>query len=215
VTSARTERVTCVGRSEQWIGQPLDRLDGPAKVTGAARYSAEYPQDHLAHVALVHATITRGRITSIDVAAASGLAGVVAVITHENAPRMKRTSAQNPARGNLSSSATSVTYLNTDEIHWNGQPVAVVVAETVDIAHHAVSLVRVGYDTAPATVDFEAELGRAKKQPGNPITPPHANQGDAEAALASARFAVDPAVHHADAPPQRDRTPHHHRHMVG
>jgi CO/xanthine dehydrogenase Mo-binding subunit len=56
----------------------------------------------------------------------------------------------------------------TDEIHWNGQPVAVVVAETIDIARHAASLVHVGYDEWPATVAFDAALGHAEKQPRNP-----------------------------------------------
>jgi xanthine dehydrogenase YagR molybdenum-binding subunit len=199
VTATETPAIT--GDRRGWIGRPLDRRDGPAKTTGAARYSADYPHDGLGHAALVHATITRGRITSIDTAEASALPGVVAVITHENAPPMKATAAQNPARGNLSSSATNVTYLNTDEIHFNGQPVAVVVADTLEVARHAASLVRVGYEEWKASVDFMAELGNAKKQRGNPIMPPHADRGDAEAALAAADVAIDlrfttPPLHH-------------------
>lgn len=73
--------------TERWIGQPLDRRDGPSKTTGTARYSAEYPFDDLAYAALVCATITRGRITSIDTAAASALPGVLAVITHQTPRR--------------------------------------------------------------------------------------------------------------------------------
>jgi xanthine dehydrogenase YagR molybdenum-binding subunit len=177
--------------AERWIGQPLDRRDGPAKTTGTARYSAEYPFDDLAYAALVCATITRGRITSIDTAAASALPGVLAVITHQNAPKMKETGAQDVDRGVFTASATSVPYLNIDEIHWNGQPVAVVVAETADIARDAASLVQVTYDEWPAVVDFVAELGNARKQPENSLLSQHADKGDAEAALAAAPIAVD------------------------
>jgi xanthine dehydrogenase YagR molybdenum-binding subunit len=201
VSTTDTPTRTDVDRPQRWVGRPLDRRDGPAKTTGAARYSAEYPPEDLAHAALVHATITRGRISTINAEQASAVPGVVAVITHENAPRMKATAAQNPTRGNLSSSATNVTYLNTDEIYWNGQPVAVVVAETLDIARHAASLVRIKYEEWPAAVDFDAELGHAKKQPSNPMLRPHADKGDAHAALAAAEFAVDlrfttPPLHH-------------------
>ena len=177
--------------TERWIGQPLDRRDGPAKTTGTARYAAEYPFDDLAYAALVCATITRGRITAIDTAAASALPGVITVITHENASKMKATAAQDIDRGIFSASATSVTYLNTDEIHWNGQPVAVVVAETADIARHAASLVQATYDEWPAAVDFAAELGNARMQPDSSPMSQHANNGDAEAALAAAPIAVD------------------------
>jgi xanthine dehydrogenase YagR molybdenum-binding subunit len=194
-------RPPAADRVERWIGRPMDRRDGPAKTTGTARYSAEYPHDDLVYAALVHSTITRGRITSIDTEEALMLPGVLAAITHENAPRMKATAAQNPARGNLSSSATNVTYLNTDQIYWNGQPVAVVVAETLDIARHAASLVRVRYDERPGTVDFMAALSGAKKQSRNPLAPPHADKGNAEGALAAAPIAVDlrfttPPLHH-------------------
>src|SRR5262249_14374961 len=178
-------------RSARWIGQPLDRRDGQAKTTGAARYSADYPHDRLAHAPLVHATIARGPLTATHTAEASALPGVVAVITHQTAPRMKKTGAQNPSRGNLSSAATSVTSLNTDEIHWNGQPVAVIVAETADTAHHAASLVRVHYEEWPAMVDFAASLGQAKRQPRNPLLPTHADKGDAEAAPAPAPVTLD------------------------
>ena len=70
------------------IGLPLTRPDGPAKVTGAARYVADTPVGGLTHAALVMSSIPAGRVTAIDTAAALAAAGVLAVITHENAPRV-------------------------------------------------------------------------------------------------------------------------------
>src|SRR6266487_142593 len=116
------------------VGKPIDRVDGPAKTTGAARFPAEYPYPDLAHAELVYATISRGRITTIDTAAASAIPGVITVITHQNAPAMKPPPRVNML--NLSSlvSGTTVNYLQSDEVHWDGQPVAVVVAETLAAA---------------------------------------------------------------------------------
>ena len=71
------------------VGKAVDRVDGPAKTTGKARYAAEFPYDGIAHAALTYATVTRGRITAIDTAEASSVPGVLAVLTHLNAPSMK------------------------------------------------------------------------------------------------------------------------------
>ena len=152
---AETERATGATR---YVGRAVERLDGPAKTTGRARYAAEHPYPELAHAALVHATIARGRITAIDTAAAGAVPGVIAVLTHENAPAMKpapKVSLFNPSSF---ATSTSVNYLATDEVHWNGQPVAVVVAETPEAARYAASLVRLTYQELPATVDFATGL---------------------------------------------------------
>jgi xanthine dehydrogenase YagR molybdenum-binding subunit len=73
------------------IGKPMDRTDGRLKVTGAARYAAEFPMENLAHAVVVRSTIARGRIQSIDTSAAEKSAGVLAVITHLNAPKLATT----------------------------------------------------------------------------------------------------------------------------
>ena len=70
------------------IGEPLSRVDGPAKVTGAASYAAEFALPDLAYGAIVQSTIAKGRITAIDTAAAERAPGVLAVITHANAPKL-------------------------------------------------------------------------------------------------------------------------------
>jgi xanthine dehydrogenase YagR molybdenum-binding subunit len=83
---AETKRAT---GATKYVGRGVERLDGPAKTTGRARYAAEHPYPDLAHAALVHATIARGRITAIDTAAARAVQSVIEVLTHENAPAMK------------------------------------------------------------------------------------------------------------------------------
>jgi xanthine dehydrogenase YagR molybdenum-binding subunit len=183
------------------VGRPIDRVDGVAKTTGAARYSAEYPYADIAHAALVHANVTRARITAVDTAAASAVRGVLAVITHLNAPPMKPARPVNMLNLSTLASGSSVNYLNTDEVHWNGQPVAVVVAETLDAAQEAAALVAISYEELPATVDFGAQERHATPQKSTAISSGGATKGDAEAALAAAPVSVDlrfttPGHHH-------------------
>ena len=174
------------------VGRPLDRLDGTAKVTGAARYAAEFPYPDLAHAALVHSTVARGRITRIDTAAAAAIPGVIAVLTHHNAPKLRAPRRANMVRdGGPSVSGTPVNYLNTDEVHWDGQPVAVVVAETSAAAHEAADLVEVAYEELPFAADFAAEEANARPAKGDITFRGAAKKGDAEAALAAAPVSVD------------------------
>jgi xanthine dehydrogenase YagR molybdenum-binding subunit len=187
------DRTAPPAESGPWVGRPVDRTDGTAKVTGAATYSAEYPFPDIAHAVLVHATIARGRIRSIDTALAEAHPGVVAVLTHRNAPKL----APAPSRVNLMDLSTMaagsrVPYLNTDEVFYDGQPVAVVVADRLEAAQYAASLVDIDYETLPAHVDFATEQGRAtpvKQSLGMPTL--IARKGDADAALASAPRRVD------------------------
>ncbi|OLF16773.1 xanthine dehydrogenase family protein molybdopterin-binding subunit [Actinophytocola xanthii] len=173
------------------LGRPVDRVDGTAKTSGAVRFSTDYPYPDLAHAALVCATVARGRIISIDTAAATALPGVLAVLTHENAPTM------NPPRAvtllDLSTMAASstVNVLNTDEVHWDGQPVAVAVATSPEAAAEAAALVRVDYQASPSAVDFDAALPDAVEQKNSMLAPAGGSKGDAERALAEAAVSVD------------------------
>jgi xanthine dehydrogenase YagR molybdenum-binding subunit len=176
---------------EKSVGKPIDRVDGVAKTTGGARFSAEYPYPGLTYAALVHATVSRGRVTSIDTTEASAVAGVVAVITHENAPALKPPPRISMMDLSTMVSATSVNYLQDAEIHWDGQPVAVVVAETSEAAREAAALVKVAYRTTESVVDFVKAQPDAKPQKGNALMPAGAKKGDAEAALAAADVTVD------------------------
>ncbi|TKG62038.1 xanthine dehydrogenase family protein molybdopterin-binding subunit [Prauserella endophytica] len=191
---------------EPSVGKPVDRVDGTAKTTGAARFAAEYPYPGLAHAALVHATVSRGRITAIDTTEAAAIPGVITVLTHHNAPALKPPRRFNPLDLSTMASGTSVSYLNTDEVHWDGQPVAVVVAETLTAAREAAALVEVSYTTFASTVDFKAEEPNAEPQKGNLLMSGSAKKGDAEAALAKApvrieaRFTTPPHHHNAIEP---------------
>ncbi len=173
----------------RFLGQPVDRLDGHDKVTGAARFSAEYPVENLAHAALVLSTIPKGIISAIETRAAERAPGVIKVITHENAPEMKV-----PAPMSLdppSSGTTSVRILNTDRIAWNGQPVALVVAGTPEQAVHAASLVRLEYKPEAAVTSFEASIPHARKPKNILGEPPEVTNGDPDAAFQAAPHRVD------------------------
>ena len=120
------------------IGDAIDRVDGPLKVTGAARYSAEWPADRLAYGVIVQSTIAKGTITRIDVAAASAQPGVLAILTADNAPALPQ-----HGRAGVDPPAGRVLSLLQDrEVRYNGEPVALVVAESFEQATYAASLVR-------------------------------------------------------------------------
>ncbi len=183
-------RVTSRPAERTGIGAPVDRVDGTAKTTGAALFSAEYHYADLTHAALVHATISHGTIVAVDTARALAHPGVIAVLTHENVPTLAPT----PKPGlNLNSLApgTIVNYLNTDEVFWDGQPVAVVVADTLDAAHHGASLVDVRYRMLPSSVDFASVEHEAVPQKANALLRAGERKGDAEAVLAAAPVTVD------------------------
>jgi xanthine dehydrogenase YagR molybdenum-binding subunit len=174
------------------VGRPIDRVDGAVKTTGASEYTADRPYPDLAHATLVHATIARGRITAIDTTAAEAVTGVLAVITHRNAPPLKPPPARvNPLDLSTMASGTKVNYLGSDEVHWNGEPVAVVVAETLEAAMEAAGLVHVEYAAGPAATDFHAAEDSAEPVRALPMMPGGGRKGDAEQALAVAPVSVD------------------------
>ena len=175
------------------IGAPISRLDGPAKVRGEARYAAEFPLDGMVYAALVFSTVARGRIVSIDSEAAQAAPGVVLVLSHQNAPPM----APPPVlmREPLGGSGDALPVFQDDQVHWNGQPVALVLADTQEQADHAASLVRVRYETFDAVTTMEAARAAGIETGAFMGQPLRDASGDAEAALAGAAHRVD-AVYH-------------------
>ncbi len=133
------------------IGAPVDRVDGRVKVTGSAVYSGDVDLPRLAHAVLVLSTVSSGRIATLDTAAALHMPGVLAVLTHLNAWRLPQggRAGVNPPAGRV------LTLLQDDVVHFNRQPVAVVVAESLDQAAAAARRVTVGYAVEPATLDFD------------------------------------------------------------
>ena len=152
-----------------YIGTATSRVDGVAKVTGAAKYAAEFNIPGLAHGSVVSATIARGRITRIDTGAATAVKGVLAVLTHENRPSMA--SADEAWKDEAAPDGSPFRPLYDDRIRFNGQPVALVVAETSEIARHAASLVRVEYAPEPHVTDVFRQRDAAvpTKTPKEPI----------------------------------------------
>jgi xanthine dehydrogenase YagR molybdenum-binding subunit len=171
------------------IGAPVSRIDGPLKVAGQARFAAEFPMDALTYAAVQYSTIAKGRISAIDATAARAAPGVVLVMTHENAPRLKPTppfmSKPKAAGGD------SVPVMQDDRIHWNGQPVAVVLAESQEQADHAQSLVRVSYAAERAVTSMEAALAQGTAPGVFQGEPLKLEIGEAEDLLAGAPHRVD------------------------
>jgi len=172
------------------IGAPISRIDGPLKVSGRATFAAEFPKENLAYAALKYSTIARGRIARIDTAAAEAAPGVALVMTWRNAPRLKPMPpfmSQPKAAG-----GDDVPIMQDDQIHWNGQPVALVLAETQEQADHAQSLIEVGYEAAS---DGVTSLEAAKAKGSEPGVfqgePLKLEIKDAEAMLATAPHQID------------------------
>ncbi len=175
-------------------GAPLNRLDGVQKVTGAATYAYEYPVEGVTYVFPAQSTIARGRISSIETSAARALPGVIAVLTHENAPRIAPLDDQDLA------------VFQSDAVAYRGQFVAAVVAETLEIARQAASMVAVRYEEQPHDVELAASRSDLYKpeyvpQKAAPFYAADSAQGDVEAALAAAPVSLDhtyttPTEHH-------------------
>lgn len=179
-----------LSEADRLIGKPMDRLDGRDKVTGAATFTAEFPLENLVYAALAYSTIAKGKIKNIDVKEAETAPGVVSVLTHKNAPKMKAPPLFSPSGGS-DAAGSKANVLNTDEIFWNGQPLAVVVADTLERAEQAASLIKVEYQQESADTSFAQ--GKAKAEiPKNIMgEDTEVSRGDAEAALASAKFKTD------------------------
>lgn len=175
---------------QQVVGQPMDRVDGRLKVTGGAKYAAEFNLPGLAHAVLVQSTVARGRVRSMDADAARRAPGVIAVITPDNMPPMPRPSV--PPAGQ------SVPLLDK-EILYSGQNVAVVVAETFEDAIRGAELVRVEYDAEKPAAVMEEHLNEAYvPQNGRGV---QSKRGDFSSGAASAATKIDqvyrtPIEHH-------------------
>ena len=171
------------------LGAPVPRVDGPRKVAGAARFAAEVPMEGMVYAALAYSTVPKGRLATLDTSAAEAAPGVVLVMTHRNAPKMKPTPVFNtkPKAGG----PDDLPIMQDDRIYWNGQPIAVILADTQEQADYAKSLVRATYETEPATTAFEAAKVHARQPPPFNGEPLLTEIGDAEAALAAAPHAVD------------------------
>ena len=167
------------------IGQPLSRVDGRLKVTGGARYTADIPGNAIVHAAIVYSTIANGRVVSIDTAAAENAPGVLVVLTHNNMPRMKAL-----PWSHLRPQGQTYLPLQDDQVHYAGQPVALVVATTLDQATYAGTRIKVAYET---DIPVMFDLRTAKKDavvPSQRMWPLSSSIGDADKAIADAAVKI-------------------------
>ncbi|MGN6389155.1 MAG: xanthine dehydrogenase family protein molybdopterin-binding subunit, partial [Burkholderiaceae bacterium] len=181
------------------IGKPIDRTDGRAKVTGAARYAAEFPVQRLAYASLVTSTVPHGRIAGIDTREAAAMPGVLLAMTHENAPRLPddgQAGAGQPPAGRV------LNLLQDDRVHYNNQPIAVVVADTLEHAQDAAGRVRVRYRSEDAVLDFSrAKRGARKPDKKVQDEPADTHRGNLAAGMNAAAATIDatyttPFEHH-------------------
>jgi xanthine dehydrogenase YagR molybdenum-binding subunit len=174
------------------IGTPLSRVDGIAKVTGAARYAAENKPEGMLYGVVVSGAIAKGRISRIDEKAARAVPGVVEVMTHENRPNTAWLDSAH--RDQCAPPGSPFRPLHDEKILFSGQPVALVLAETLEAARDAASLVRVSYEPEPHNVDFHAALAE-RFMPAKPRRNYEApkRRGDPEAAFAAAAHTLDAA----------------------
>ncbi len=141
------------------------RYDGVVKVTGKAKYAAEFDVKNPAYAYIVQSTVPSGALIAIDQTAAGHASGVLAVITPFNAPELPKPKPQPPARRHI-------TVLQEKDIWYNGQPIAVVVANSLDEARYAASLLKVTYSPTPPKLDFHGRHAEARPPSSRAASPP-------------------------------------------
>jgi xanthine dehydrogenase YagR molybdenum-binding subunit len=170
------------------VGQAINRIDGLLKVTGTAMYATDYTVKNAAHAVIFKSTIPAGKIVAIDTSVAEKSRGVLAVITHKNAPRL-----------NVNGGIRGGALLQSAAIAFHGQHIGVVVAETFEQARYATSLVKVEYEKSAAKVDFEKHRQEAvvpkEKDKADAV------RGDVESAFSNAAHIIEavyetPIEHH-------------------
>ncbi|GFE81762.1 oxidoreductase [Steroidobacter agaridevorans] len=177
------------------IGKPLDRVDGPLKVTGRAKYSYEYRGvKDTTYGFIVGATIGKGRISAIDTSRAESAPRVLAVVTYQNAPKQAPLHPREPGPSRFDRSEP---FLFSPEVRYFGEPVALIVAETFEAARHAAGLVSVRYVKDPqAKFDLMTHQSQAYKPKGvNAGMKADTSEGDFDGAFASAAVKIDVTYH--------------------
>jgi xanthine dehydrogenase YagR molybdenum-binding subunit len=146
---------------EGFLGQALRRVDAHVKVKGQAPFTAEFKVPHVAHGALVHSTIAKGKVSRIDTERAKRAGGVLEVFTYKNMPSMSAPPLMDISDLKKGLAASNLPILQDSSVRWDGQPVALVVAETLEQAEHAAALVEVEYKAERAAVSFDGIKGQA------------------------------------------------------
>jgi xanthine dehydrogenase YagR molybdenum-binding subunit len=183
------------------IGQPVDRVDGKLKVAGQAQFAAEFSLKDLAYGVTVQSTIALGKIRRMDTSKAKAAPGVLAVLNWQNAPRFKKLSEKESAAQNIKFGEKYLLPLQSDQIYYDGQHIALVVAKTFEEAEWAASLIEVEYEEHSATISMDNYLTQAyepKESMGRPL---QIKRGDIEQARREAPVQLEhaystPVYHH-------------------
>lgn len=174
-----------------YLGKPFYRVDGEVKVRGRARFAAEYDLPDLVYAELVYSTIAKGRISRIDTERAKREPGVLEVLTYRNMPRVKAPPLVDVTDLKKGMAASDLPIMQDASVNWDGQPVAVVIAETLEQAQHAASLVDVEYDAEDPVSSFDAMKAEAKRPADVMGEPAVVEAGNAEKAIREADVRVD------------------------
>ena len=193
----RKPAMSAAGIATSLLGKPTSRVEGRAKVTGEARYAAEHNVAGLAHGFVVSATIAKGRMRRIHTAEALAVDGVLDVFTHAHRPELA--AAEEKYGDQVAPPGAPFRPLYDERVRFNGQPVALVVAEEPEVARFAASLIRVEYEQETHVTDFEGQRGKAAVRDGEEA---HLHsRGEAAKAFAQAPVRVEaeyrmPVEHH-------------------
>ncbi|HEX3895101.1 MAG TPA: xanthine dehydrogenase family protein molybdopterin-binding subunit [Rudaea sp.] len=163
------------------VGQPITRIDGAAKVTGKAQYAADFDVSKIAYAWLIQSTIAKGKIAAIDTRRASAAPGVLLVMTYQNAPKLSASAQQADPPGER-----ALSLLQDATVRYNGEPVAVVVAESLEQARRGAELVEISYAAESPVLNFDAAQSSSYTPEKITHGKPDVAWGDADGALASA-----------------------------
>ncbi|RYY30490.1 MAG: xanthine dehydrogenase family protein molybdopterin-binding subunit [Sphingobacteriaceae bacterium] len=182
------------------IGKPVNRVDGKLKVTGGATYSAEFQVKNMAHGVAVTTEVSKGRIKNINTSIAEKAPGVVGILTYKNSMQLHSPSSSDPGGGRFAEK--DLLPLQNDRVYYNGQLIAVVMAETLEQAEHAATLVKVDYMPEDFITDLEKNIIKAYKPAKAPTgAETQVKRGNAADAMKSASVKVEqtygtPVYHH-------------------
>lgn len=175
------------------VGMALDRVDGHAKVTGSARYTAEFAEEGMTYAVLVESSIGRGSVRSVDARAARRSPGVLAIFSPDSPSRLAI-----PADTKQNPQDRVVHVFQTRDVDYQRQPVAMVVAESLEQATFAAALVRVNYTPSRAVTNFQAQLSNAYAPKPDPARPSETSVGETKSTRAATVDATytTPFEHH-------------------
>jgi xanthine dehydrogenase YagR molybdenum-binding subunit len=182
------------------VGQPIDRVDGRLKVTGAATYAAEFDVTGLTYGVIVPSTIAYGRIRNLDISQAQRAPGVINIMSYKNSMNLHFPASSDPGGGKYAEK--DLLPLQNNRVFYHGQVIAVVIAVTLEQAEHAASLIKVDYEIEKPTFDLEQNKDKAYK-PAQALGGGSAQmaRGDAAVAMQTASVKIEetyttPVYHH-------------------